>query len=159
MKGLEKKIEALAVDLKALTPEQIVNTQQKSREALMWLGIISMIMFFAGLTSAYVVRRGEAGSWVVIDLPYLFYYSTATILLASALFVYSYNKLKAGELQSFKLTMLGTLALGILFVVMQFQAYGYLVERGLYLASNRSEERRVGKECSDECRSRWSPYH
>ena len=24
---------------------------------------------------------------------------------------------------------------------------------------NRSEERRVGKECSDECRSRWSPYH
>ena len=24
---------------------------------------------------------------------------------------------------------------------------------------NRSEERRVGKECSDECISRWSPYH
>jgi heterodisulfide reductase subunit B2 len=23
----------------------------------------------------------------------------------------------------------------------------------------RSEERRVGKECSDSCRSRWSPYH
>jgi peroxiredoxin len=25
--------------------------------------------------------------------------------------------------------------------------------------SARSEERRVGKECSQECRSRWSPYH
>ena len=24
---------------------------------------------------------------------------------------------------------------------------------------NRSEERRVGKECRDGCRSRWSPYH
>lgn len=23
----------------------------------------------------------------------------------------------------------------------------------------RSEERRVGKECSERCRSRWSPYH
>ena len=23
----------------------------------------------------------------------------------------------------------------------------------------RSEERRVGKECSRQCRSRWSPYH
>jgi hypothetical protein len=23
----------------------------------------------------------------------------------------------------------------------------------------RSEERRVGKECESECRSRWSPYH
>src|SRR3546814_10976391 len=28
---------------------------------------------------------------------------------------------------------------------------GYLVER--------SEERRVGKECVSTCRSRWSPYH
>ena len=26
-------------------------------------------------------------------------------------------------------------------------------------ALRRSEERRVGKECADECRSRWSPYH
>ena len=26
-------------------------------------------------------------------------------------------------------------------------------------ASPRSEERRVGKECSSPCRSRWSPYH
>src|SRR3546814_13596526 len=24
---------------------------------------------------------------------------------------------------------------------------------------NRSEERRVGKECASTCRSRWSPYH
>src|SRR3546814_5897463 len=24
---------------------------------------------------------------------------------------------------------------------------------------NRSEERRVGKECVSKCRSRWSPYH
>ena len=23
----------------------------------------------------------------------------------------------------------------------------------------RSEERRVGKECNGQCRSRWSPYH
>ena len=27
------------------------------------------------------------------------------------------------------------------------------------LATMRSEERRVGKECSEPCRSRWSPYH
>ena len=29
----------------------------------------------------------------------------------------------------------------------------------LGLATGRSEERRVGKECSPRCRSRWSPYH
>src|SRR3546814_14152931 len=27
------------------------------------------------------------------------------------------------------------------------------------LSANRSEERRVGKECVRKCRSRWSPYH
>ena len=27
------------------------------------------------------------------------------------------------------------------------------------VALTRSEERRVGKECSSPCRSRWSPYH
>ena len=27
------------------------------------------------------------------------------------------------------------------------------------VASFRSEERRVGKECARSCRSRWSPYH
>ena len=45
-----------------------------------------------------------------------------------------------------------------------------VVERPLIIGTNnnnsnnnnkekRSEERRVGKECGDECRSRWSPYH
>ena len=32
--------------------------------------------------------------------------------------------------------------------------YGTVLRNG-----TRSEERRVGKECSEPCRSRWSPYH
>ena len=31
--------------------------------------------------------------------------------------------------------------------------------RNLSGVASRSEERRVGKECSEPCRSRWSPYH
>ena len=34
------------------------------------------------------------------------------------------------------------------FIASQFRAWG-----------ERSEERRVGKECMVQCRSRWSPYH
>src|SRR3546814_5071289 len=33
------------------------------------------------------------------------------------------------------------------------------VSRLRSLMPNRSEERRVGKECVSTCRSRWSPYH
>src|SRR3546814_12032651 len=29
----------------------------------------------------------------------------------------------------------------------------------VHVLFNRSEERRVGKECVSTCRSRWSPYH
>src|SRR3546814_7313035 len=35
-------------------------------------------------------------------------------------------------------------------------AITYTVQK---LESDRSEERRVGKECVSTCRSRWSPYH
>src|SRR3546814_10875268 len=34
-----------------------------------------------------------------------------------------------------------------------------IIEPGTPLKWNRSEERRVGKECVSTCRSRWSPYH
>ena len=33
------------------------------------------------------------------------------------------------------------------------------IARELCAGTNRSEERRVGKECLRLCRSRWSPYH
>src|SRR3546814_2380096 len=39
----------------------------------------------------------------------------------------------------------------------QYEAWGN--QLGVIAALNRSEERRVGKECVSTCRSRWSPYH
>src|SRR3546814_21112210 len=33
------------------------------------------------------------------------------------------------------------------------------VDLDVWTAGDRSEERRVGKECISTCRSRWSPYH
>src|SRR3546814_13450754 len=32
-------------------------------------------------------------------------------------------------------------------------------EDAVRIANDRSEERRVGKECVSTCRSRWAPYH
>ena len=40
-----------------------------------------------------------------------------------------------------------------------FDAKGKTFRDDLYPAYKRSEERRVGKECVQPCRSRWSPYH
>src|SRR3546814_14047370 len=35
----------------------------------------------------------------------------------------------------------------------------HLILRDVLAVEQRSEERRVGKECVSTCRSRWSPYH
>src|SRR3546814_15458528 len=39
------------------------------------------------------------------------------------------------------------------------RAFEYSAGERLAIWSDRSEERRVGKECVSTCRSRWSPYH
>ena len=38
------------------------------------------------------------------------------------------------------------------------EAEDLLGDLGVHV-EQRSEERRVGKECTEQCRSRWSPYH
>ena len=40
-----------------------------------------------------------------------------------------------------------------------FQLPSFWISVAFLLFFSRSEERRVGKECNVECRSRWSPYH
>src|SRR3546814_14821859 len=37
--------------------------------------------------------------------------------------------------------------------------FAYPTQTTFTAAPDRSEERRVGKECVSTCRSRWSPYH
>src|SRR3546814_2509171 len=41
----------------------------------------------------------------------------------------------------------------------RFERAPELAGQHLHLDLDRSEERRVGKECVSTCRSRWSPYH
>ena len=47
----------------------------------LWVGIGSIIMMFAGFTSAYVVRRA-AGNWLEFKLPDIFFVNSVVILLS-----------------------------------------------------------------------------
>ena len=60
-----------------------------------------------------------------------------------------------------RITLMSVLLIGITCVAMNL----LLCSSGVYYMDTiadslqRSEERRVGKECTSWCRSRWSPYH
>ena len=64
----------------------IVSTQQRKRihphKFTLWVAIGSILMMFAGLTSAYIVKSNQA-SWQEIQMPQIFWVSTAAIMLSS----------------------------------------------------------------------------
>ncbi len=107
--------------------------KQKAQRNLVWLGTLSIVMLFAGLTSAYVVRRG-AGDWFSIVLPQVFWISTAVIIFSSitmnfALYSFRKNKIRAGIL------FLGaTFVLGLVFAWCQWQGWAELNSNGIYLS-------------------------
>jgi cytochrome c oxidase subunit 3 len=112
--------------------------KQKAQRNLMWLGTLSIVMVFAGLTSAYVVRRG-AGDWFSIVLPQVFWVSTAVIVFSSvtmnlALYNFRNDKIKAG-----KIFLAATLFLGLLFAWCQFHGWGELTHNGIYLVQAKGQ--------------------
>jgi len=56
--------------------------RKKSAKPMLWVSMISMVMFFAGLTSAYVISM-KRDDWVTFELPDAFYISSILIVMSS----------------------------------------------------------------------------
>jgi cytochrome c oxidase subunit 3 len=101
----------------------------------MWLFIVSVIMIFASLTSAYLVKQAEGG-WLVFELPQLFWTTTGIIILSSITMHWAYLAAKRDSLEMVKLAISITTVLGVAFLVGQFMAWGELVAQRVYLVGN-----------------------
>ncbi len=101
------------------------------------VGCGSMLMLFGALTSAYMVRQ-SAGNWLEFSLPKVFTFSTLTILLSSLTLHGSYIAFKKGKESTYKLLLLATAALALLFFVFQYQGWLALNEQGVTFALNPS---------------------
>ena len=55
-------------------------------------------MVFAGLTSAYIVRR-NSGEWIFFDLPNQFFFSAILLLITSLLLHKSYYVVKGNKIE------------------------------------------------------------
>ncbi|MGV3638773.1 MAG: heme-copper oxidase subunit III, partial [Flavobacteriales bacterium] len=68
--------------LTPFTPEELKERAIRTRKLVTWLIILAIVMFFAGLTSAYVVSM-SGGYWVEVELPRPFLISTGAIVVSS----------------------------------------------------------------------------
>ncbi|MEP6616912.1 MAG: cytochrome c oxidase subunit 3 [Ginsengibacter sp.] len=101
----------------------------------LWVGIGSIVMMFAGLTSAYIVKRNLA-NWITFDLPVIFWYSTAVIIASSFTIFLSQNYFKNGEMAKYRQWITITIILGVTFVAMQVLGFVQLWSRGITLTKN-----------------------
>jgi cytochrome c oxidase subunit 3 len=98
---------------------------------LLWLMIISITMMFAAFTSAYIVRRGE-GNWLEFDLPSGLMFTSAVIIASSITMQYAWFAARRDEVRRVQIAMLVTFALGILFLVGQWNVWGVLVQNKIF---------------------------
>lgn len=101
----------------------------------LWVGIGSIVMMFAGLTSAYIVKRNLV-NWISFDLPVIFWFSTAVIILSSLTIFLSLNYFKNGEMAKYRQWLTFTIVLGIAFVIMQSFGFAQLWKSGITLTRN-----------------------
>jgi cytochrome c oxidase subunit 3 len=101
----------------------------RSKKQMMWFAIASLVMMFAGLTSAYVVSSSRR-DWVDIDLPQEFYYSTGIILLSSLTLWLGKKLIQKGEKSTAMIFVIITFVLGAIFVVMQFMGFQSIIDMG-----------------------------
>ena len=101
----------------------------------LWIGIASIVMMFAGLTSAYIVKRNLA-NWVSFELPKIFWASTVVILASSFTIMMSRNLFKEGERRKYRQWLVVTMLLGILFIVLQTIGFIQLWNNGVTFTKN-----------------------
>jgi cytochrome c oxidase subunit 3 len=111
--------------------------KQKTAKPLLWIGLVSIVMFFAGLTSAVIVSKGTA-VWESIQIPSAFAISTFFILLSSLTFYLGENSLKNNNIAKAKIFILATLILGLLFSITQYLAWTELYKNGVVWAGSES---------------------
>lgn len=96
----------------------------------LWVGIGSIIMMFAALTSAYIVRHAQH-NWLEFSVPKVFWYSTAVIITSSITLHLAVKAFRSRERNRYRTLLTFTALLGLLFAVLQGYGFYDLYSRGI----------------------------
>ncbi len=117
------------MDLTQGTPKE---KNDRAKKMMLWFGIASLVMGFAGWTSAYIVSSGRE-DWVKeLELPSYFYISTVIILISSITYIFAQNAVKSDKNKLALSWLLVTLILGVAFIIFQFSGFSQMVSQGYY---------------------------
>ncbi len=103
----------------------------------LWGGLGSIVMMFAGLTSAYIVKKSQA-NWLDFDLPNIFLVSTVVILVSSFTIQMAVKKFKEQNENQYRGFLSVTAILGVLFIILQIQGFQHLQANNIALTGARS---------------------
>jgi cytochrome c oxidase subunit 3 len=110
---------------------------ERSKKFLLWLSMISMVMIFAALTSAIVVRKAD-GNWFSFAIPFEFTLSTIVLLLSSISIGAAVTFTKKDRQSSASLLLFITFVWGLCFAWLQFKGWEALVQNDIYFIDNRT---------------------
>jgi cytochrome c oxidase subunit 3 len=102
------------------------------------IALVSILMFFMALASAFIVLRRGSDAWVTVHLPRILWVNTLILLASSFTLEGARRRLSDSNAAGFRTLWLVTTGLGILFVTGQFVAWRQLVAQGVFLASNQA---------------------
>lgn len=103
---------------------------ERAKKNLLWFGIISLTMSFAGLTSAYVVSK-ERPDWISdFEIPPAFYISLGIILISSLTIHMAKVSIKKNLQSRVMMLLITTFLLGIAFTFFQFQGFAEIIADG-----------------------------
>ncbi|MBO9618007.1 MAG: heme-copper oxidase subunit III [Niabella sp.] len=112
----------------------IVSTQQHNKlhphKFALWVAIASILMMFAGLTSAYVVKSNQTG-WRSFVMPKIFWVSTVVIMVSSITMQMAVKAFKNRNMQQYRAMLGVTFVLGIAFVISQVFGFEALWENNV----------------------------
>ena len=102
---------------------------------IVWLFIVAEVLFFAGLTSAYIVRQAE-GNWLEFELPDILWMNSGIAILSSVSLIWSNHCAKKDFFLGLNLGIALTLLLGIAFLVGQWYSLVSLVDQEVFFVGN-----------------------
>ncbi|WP_223034721.1 cytochrome c oxidase subunit 3 [Hanstruepera marina] len=115
------------MDLTQGTQEEKNN---RAKKMMLWFGIISLIMSFAGWTSAFVVSSSRPDWLSDFELPQAFIVSTVVIIISSITFLLAKRSLKNNNAKTTSLWLIITFVLGLIFIYNQFRGFQEIIDLG-----------------------------